>query len=267
MSGSRTRLFAVLGDPVSHSLSPAIHTAAFRVLGVDAEYLALRCSPNELPGLMRLLARNGGGGNVTVPHKSVAAAALDRAAPLVQTLTACNTFWGDNGALAGDNTDVAGVLRAVESLDVPDGPWLVVGSGGSARAVARAAAERGVTLAVRSRDGTKATEFSAWAASIGAPPAPPELAVLVVNATPLGLGEHDPLPIEWPQAPCAVAVLDLVYGRGGTPFTRGAHARGLRASDGRVMLVAQGAAALERWFPGISAPVDAMHAAVDVALR
>lgn len=267
MSGPRTRLFAVLGDPVSHSLSPAIHTAAFRVLGVDAEYLALRCSPTELPGMMRLLARNGGGGNVTVPHKAAAATALDHAGPLVQMLTACNTFWGDNGTLVGDNTDVAGVLRAVEALDVPDGPWLVTGTGGSARAVARAAVARGATLAVRSRDAAKAAAFSEWAAAIGAPLAPPELAVLVVNATPVGLAEGDRLPLDLAQAPCAVAVLDLVYGKGGTAFTRAAHSRGLRAADGRMMLVAQGAAAFECWFQGLTAPVDAMRAAVDVALR
>lgn len=267
MSGARTRLFAVLGDPVSHSLSPAMHTAAFRVLGVDAEYVALRCTPEEVPALMRLLARNGGGGNVTVPHKAVAASTLDQARPLVQSLAACNTFWGDNGALVGDNTDVAGVLRSVESLDVPDGPWLVLGTGGSARAVAQAAAELGAAIAVRSRDPARAGAFTKWAASIGAVPAPADSAVLVVNTTPLGLSERDPLPVELSGAPSAVAVLDLVYAPGGTALTRAATRAGLRATDGRTMLVAQGAAAFERWFPSLRAPIDAMQAAVDVALR
>lgn len=266
MSSARTRLFAILGDPVAHSLSPAMHTAAFRTLGLDAEYVALRCAAADVPLAMRLLARNGGGGNVTVPFKAEAAAAVARPSELVRALGACNTFWGADDEVAGDNTDVEGVLRAVERLGVPDGPWLLAGTGGSARAVAAAAAARGATLAVRSRSPARAAEFAAWAAGIGAAAAPEELAVLAVNATPLGLHARDPLPLDVARHPAVGAVLDLVYARGGTPLVRAARARGLPAADGRAMLVAQGAAAFERWFPGRRAPLDAMQAAVDAHL-
>ena len=86
MSSARTRLFAILGDPVAHSLSHAMHTAAFRTLGLDAEYVALRCAAADVPLAMRLLARNGGGGNVTVPFKAEAAAAVSRPSELVRAL-------------------------------------------------------------------------------------------------------------------------------------------------------------------------------------
>jgi len=99
-----TRVFAILGDPVAHSLSPAMQNAAFRVLGLPAVYVALRCVPADVPGLMRALSRAGGGGNVTVPHKEVAAQAVDRRREIVDRIGACNTFWGEEGACVGDNT-------------------------------------------------------------------------------------------------------------------------------------------------------------------
>ncbi|MDX2193444.1 MAG: hypothetical protein NW201_08810, partial [Gemmatimonadales bacterium] len=145
-AGSAPRVFAVLGDPVAHSRSPAMHTAAFRALGLDAAYVALRCDAADAPALARALARAGGGGNVTVPHKSAVLPALDAPSARVTALGACNTFWGEGDAVRGENTDVDGVLEALHALGPADGPWLVAGTGGSARAVAAAAAERGAAL-------------------------------------------------------------------------------------------------------------------------
>ena len=139
MIDGTTRVFAILGDPVAHSLSPAMQNAAFRVLGLRAEYVPLRCDAADLPGLMRALVRAGGGGNVTVPHKEAAARAVDRPRGLVERLGACNAFWGENGACAGDNTDVAGVGAALDEVEAPPGSWLVLGTGGGARAVAQTA--------------------------------------------------------------------------------------------------------------------------------
>ena len=266
MASARTRVFAVLGDPVGHSLSPAMHNAAFRVLGLDATYVALRCGPDEVPTLMRVLARQGGGGNVTVPHKAAAARAVTRPSGLVSRLGACNTFWGDGQEIAGDNTDVAGVLAALEWLGVPEGPWLVLGTGGSAHAVAAAALAAGARLAVRSRDSDRARDFQAWATDLGVAPASPGECVACINATPLGLGDDDPQPVSLDDVPSARVALDLVYRPGETPWVRACRARGLRAADGREMLVAQGAAAFERWFPATRAPVDAMRAAVHAHL-
>ncbi|HEX5819194.1 MAG TPA: shikimate dehydrogenase [Gemmatimonadales bacterium] len=262
MASARTRVFAVLGDPVGHSLSPAMHDAAFRVLGIDAVYVALRCTAEDVPSVMRVLARQGGGGNVTVPHKSAAARAVTQPSELVSRLGACNTFWGDGAELAGDNTDVAGVLSALEWLGVPEGPWLVLGTGGSAHAVAAAAIAAGARLAVRSRDADRARDFMAWATGLGATPAGPEECVACINATPLGLGDDDAQPITCDEVPAARVALDLVYRPGETPWVHACRERGLRAADGREMLIAQGAAAFERWFPSKRAPVDAMRAAV-----
>ncbi|HET7024096.1 MAG TPA: hypothetical protein VFI39_02700, partial [Gemmatimonadales bacterium] len=113
MISGRTRTFALLGDPVAHSLSPVMQNAAFRVLGIDAVYIALKCAAEQVAALATELAAVGGGGNATIPHKGVLAAALARPSAVVTSLAGANTFWGEGGALAGDNTDVAGVLDAL----------------------------------------------------------------------------------------------------------------------------------------------------------
>lgn len=267
MISGRTRVFAILGNPVSHSLSPAMHNAAFRALGLDAAYVPITCQAEDVPGLVRGLARAGGGGNVTVPHKEAAARAVDRLEPRAAALDACNTFWAADGGSAGDNTDVVGLLDALDRLDLPRRAWLVAGTGGSARAVAGAARERGAALAVRSRDPARAEAFAGWARGLGVAVAAPEDCGVLINATPLGREPGDPFPIPAELAPTAEVALDLVYARGETPWVRALRARGLRAADGRAMLVAQGAAAFERWFPGVVAPRDVMRAAVDAALR
>ena len=242
-----------------------MHTAAFRAAGLAAVYAAIRTGPDAVPLLMRALAEAGGGGNVTIPHKQTAAAAADELRGAARTLRTSNTFWAEDGRLIGDNTDVAGVQAAVHELAVPGGPWLIVGTGGSARAVAAAAGERGVAIAVRSRSDAAARSFLEWATGSGVAPAEEAACVLAVNATPLGLGD-DRHPLRLEELPAAAAVLDLVYRAGETAWVRAARARGLRAADGRGVLVAQGAAALSRWYPGLRPPVTAMRSAVDAAL-
>jgi shikimate dehydrogenase len=261
-----TRVFAILGDPVAHSLSPAMHNAAFRVLGLPAVYVALRCRPADVAGLIRALSHAGGGGNVTVPHKEVAAESVDRPAPTVEWLGACNTFWGDDGAIVGENTDVPGLLAALDELEVSQGPWLVIGTGGGARAVIGAARRRGVAVAVTSRSADRRRRFEDWVRSMDVTVGEPDGCTMVVNTTPLGLERTDPLPLATPPKAATVA-LDMVYARGETPWTHAMRGAGLRAADGRTMLVAQGAEALERWFPGVRAPVEVMRAAVDARLR
>ena len=266
MIGGRTRVFALLGDPVSHSLSPAMQNAAFRVLGIDAVYVPLPCPPEQVGALMRSLASAGGGGNVTVPHKEVAASVLDRASDRVAELGTCNTFWWDEDCLRGDTTDVDGILAAVDRLGVDADAWLVIGTGGSARAVAEAAHQRGARLAVASRDPARRTAFAARAAALGVASAAPEEAGLVINATPLGLRPNDPLPLPLAATPAARAALDMVYRPGCTPWVRAHRLAGRPADDGREVLVAQGAAALARWFPLHVPPVEVMRAVVRAAL-
>jgi shikimate dehydrogenase len=244
-----------------------MHNAAFRALGLDAVYVPIACRSDDVPALLAGLARAGGGGNITVPHKETAARAVRRLEPRARALGACNTFWGDDGAVAGDNTDVAGVLEALARLDPPDRPWLVAGTGGSARAVAGAARERNAPLAVRSRDPKRAAAFAEWASGLGVTLAEAADCGVLINATPLGLAAHDAAPFPTDIAPSAEVGLDLVYAPGETGWVRGLRSRGLRAADGRDVLVAQGAAAFERWFPGVPAPREVMRVAVHAALR
>ena len=267
MISGATRVFAILGDPVAHSLSPALQNAAFRVLGLPAVYVALRCPPADVAGLIRALSHAGGGGNVTVPHKEVAAESVDRPCPIVERLGACNTFWGDDGASVGDNTDVPGLLAALDDLGAPEGAWLVIGTGGGARAAVGAARERGAAVAVSSRTSERRAAFERWMTTQGVDTADAGACRVLINTTPLGLDPRDPLPLPPPPPPAAGVALDMVYARGETMWTRAMRAAGLRAADGRAMLVAQGASALERWFPGVDAPVEVMRAAVDAELR
>jgi shikimate dehydrogenase len=266
VSNGNGRVFALLGDPVRQSLSPLMHNAAFAATGVSATYTAVRCGAAELPLLMRSLARAGGGGNVTIPHKQRASAELDHPHRIVQSLDACNTFWGEQDRLTGDNTDVAGVIAAVAELDPPTGGWLVAGTGGSARAVVAAAAVMGAPLCVASRDPARARAFARWAETIGVTGCAAVDCVLMINATPLGLAPGDPHPFTNAAGPAAVAALDLVYVPNATRWVRAMRARGLRAADGRAVLVGQGAAAFERWWPGLGAPLDVMRRAVEDAL-
>jgi shikimate dehydrogenase len=264
--GGRTRVFALLGDPVAHSLSPVMQTAAFRVLGLDAVYVPLPCLATQLDVLMTALAAAGGGGNVTVPHKAAAAAALSHPSDRVRSLGSCNTFWSEGGALAGDSTDDDGVQAAIQRLEVEAAVWLVIGTGGSARAVVEAARLAGARLAVSSRDAARAASFRAWAGARGVGSAAAEEAGLVINATPLGLKADDLLPSQPPATPNAIAALDLVYARGETAWVRAQRAAGRTAADGREVLLAQGAESLRRWFPRHSPPLDVMRAAVHAAL-
>jgi shikimate dehydrogenase len=262
-----TRVFALLGDPVAHSLSPAMQNAAFRALGLRAVYVALRCATEDVAPLLRALARAGGGGNVTIPHKEAAALAVDRRLDEAAEVGACNVFWNQNGAVLGGNTDVEGLLRALTPLEPPSTPWLIIGTGGGARAAAVAAARCGSRVAVSSRSADRAAGFSRWIAEHGIAAASPRECGLVINATPLGLRADDPLPLEPSLAPQASAAFDMVYRTGETPWVRAMRAAGCRAADGRGMLVAQGAGALQRWFPDVAAPTEIMRAAVDAALR
>lgn len=253
-----------------------MQNAAFRAAGVDGIYTALRCSAEDAPGLIVGIARANGGGNVTLPHKRTAAGVLERPTDAVLATGACNTFWLEAGRICGDNTDVHGFRAAVEALigSCAGVRALIIGAGGVSRAAAVGlAAGKAARIEVLNRSIERAHRMREDLA--GAVPAlhvVDEAAVngetfdLVVNATSLGLHADDPLPIDLHGPTRTAAVLDLVCRPGGTPWTRHALAADIPAAEGTTMLVAQGAAAFERWWR-IPAPVDTMRAALESSSR
>jgi shikimate dehydrogenase len=269
-----TRLIALLGDPVAHSLSPVFQNAAIRAAGVHGVYVALRTTADHLPGLLRGIAHAGGGGNVTVPHKRLAAGLLDRETDAVRRTGACNTFWFENGLIHGDNTDVAGLRAAVSSIlgGEPTGARvLLLGAGGAARAVVVGLAAAGAArIDVMNRTGSAAAELAAELGTSITPVAAlkreggsGELRYdLVVNATSLGLRDGDPDPLPVSRLRPGTPVLDLVYRRGGTPWVRALQENGFPAADGTEMLIRQGAASFSRWW-GVPAPLAAMREALE----
>lgn len=267
MIDGRTRVFGILGSPVRHSLSPSMQTAAFTASGINAVYVPFPCDTSEVATLISTLTSAGGGGNVTIPHKGIAASSVDQPGETVTVLDACNTFWGDEQGSIGDNTDVAGVSQALRQVGAPASTWLVVGTGGSARAVVEAAKSAGAAVAVKSRSVVKAARFREWIADRGVTVADAAEAEVAINATPLGLLDSDPLPVEREEVPAMRVALDLVYRSRRTQWIRALRDDGFSAEDGRTMLVAQGAAAFERWFPGVDAPREVMRAVVEHALR
>ena len=277
--GGATAVYALLGDPVEHSPSPAIYRAAFRDLGVDATFVSRVVTGSELTAVMREVAATGGG-NVTLPHKLLAAAALDAPSSSVLRTGACNCFWsGPEESLCGDNTDVWGVLTAVQRLErscdlqLRGARCLVLGAGGAARAVLAALSDGGAAAAeILNRTPEKAHGVAAEV-ELG------EMAILVlggggdvmgpydlvVNATSLGLRPTDPLPVDL-SGFGAGAALDVVYGVGGTPWVRHARALGLPAADGLDMLVAQAELSIRNWL-SLAAPMEVMRTAARAALR
>jgi shikimate dehydrogenase len=268
LSGS-TPVFALLGNPVSHSLSPNIYNAALRAANLDAVYVALACETDAVPSVMRSLA----GGNITVPHKGVASATVDKSTERVARTRACNTFWIQGKRLCGDNTDVIGFSVALRRLfDDPAGTRvLIVGAGGGARAAVFALLDAKVdeiTVIARSRARRKEIEAVAGRQVRRVHVVASEKAVtgegydLLVNATPLGLRETDKTPFKFEKLGGLRAVFDMVYRRGGTAWMQRANAMGIPAIDGMEMLLQQAAAAFEIWWD-VDAPVRAMRAAIE----
>lgn len=271
--GRGTRLVALLGDPVEHSLSPVFQNAAIQAAGLDAVYLRLRCDSAHLDGLLTGIGRAGGAGNITLPHKTRAATLLDSATEAVQRTGACNTFWAEDGRIHGDNTDVEGFARAARGLiGSPAGARvLVLGAGGAARAVVLALMqERADAVHLLNR-----TPARARAVADTLDPRGRRVAVLggvdaveregydlIVNATSLGLDPADPLPLDLDRPVRVGAVLDLAYRGRGTAWVADARDRGIPAMDGLEMLVQQGAASFRRWFDR-EPDINVMRVALD----
>lgn len=262
--GTDTRVFAVLGDPIGHSLSPQVHNAAFRAAGIDAVYVALEPDRDSVAATMATLVRRGGGGNVTIPFKQIAAASAGTRDARVELTGSCNVFGASGVGVRLGNTDIDGIAAAVSRVAPDATAWRILGTGGSARAVVGAAHDRGASVSISSRDPVRAAAFATWAASIGVAAAPREACDVVINATPLGLLADDPLPLDPAYIAAGTAAVDLVYASGGpTRWVKACAICGLDAIDGRVVLLEQAARSWAYWFPDRQPSREIMQAALD----
>jgi shikimate dehydrogenase len=276
---NQARLFGVLGDPVDHSLSPVMHNAAFAALGLPHLYLRYCVPVAALAAALAEARRLGVGGlNLTVPLKEAVLPLVDRLTPEAAGIGAVNTLVfrraGRRLELLGDNTDGRGFLRSLPHRHrLQDGHAVLIGAGGSARAVGAALARSGVarvTIANRTlaRAEALAERFAAWGGARFAVAPLPALArgdllgdaTLVVNTTSVGLGESA-IAGRWGASPSSCLFVDLVYGPRPTPFLRGAARAGRTVLDGAGMLLHQGALAFEAWTQH-PAPLGAMTRAL-----
>jgi shikimate dehydrogenase len=247
-----------------------MHNAALRELGLAGwRYVRLPLPPDVFEETVRALPAAGFRGvNVTIPHKEAALALADTATPAAREIGAANTLTFEDGRIEADNTDARGLLEALPPGRDPAGrAALVLGAGGSARAVVwalRGAGARDVAIWNRSADRARALAGALGARAVETV-APGEVPEIVVNCTSVGLDDpadtFKALPLRADDLGTGSLVVDLVYRAGGTELLDAARARGATVVDGLEILVAQGAASLERW-TGMTAPRPAMREAV-----
>ncbi|MDP9036052.1 MAG: shikimate dehydrogenase [Myxococcota bacterium] len=280
--------FAVIGDPVAHSRSPAMQTAAFRALGLPHTYEALRVPPDELPRVIAALrAGTYQGLSVTVPHKQSVLALVDELHASARAVGAANVLVrSPAGRLVAHNTDAPALAAELDRLAGSDTPWssaraLVIGSGGAARAAIAAVAALGVhDIAVRARSFDDPRRVDAFQRTAPAPivaqawrpcPESEKETRAVIQATSAGMNGADPGDavadvVSWVDLPTAAIAIDVVYVPRDTPFLRAAQERQLRRDDGLGMLARQGALALELWLDaqreGWKAPLEVMRGAL-----
>lgn len=275
--GAGFRTAGVMGWPVAHSRSPLLHRYWLERHGIAGAYLPLPVRPGQMEAALRGLAALGfAGGNVTVPHKQAALALVDAPDPLARRVGAVNlVVVRPDGSLAGRNTDVAGFLDNLRAQApawrAGSGPAVVLGAGGSARAVVASLADAGVPeIRLLNRTRAHAEELAEslggtltvrdWERRASAL----EGAALLVNTTVLGMRGQAPLDLDLAGLPRTAAVADLVYVPLETPLLAAARARGHVAVDGLGMLLHQAVPSFEAWFgvrPDVTAELRALVAA------
>lgn len=268
-----TRITGLFGFPVQHTLSPAMHNAAFSHLGLDFCYVPFLVHPDSLPqAVAAVRALNLAGVNVTIPHKEAVMPLLDEVSAEAAFIGAVNTVVNDSGRLTGHNTDGRGFMKSLEENGCPaaNRRVLVIGAGGASRAVCYYLSDEAESLTLFDIDVRKqqqlAADLSRIRSNVHAPSSVDDYGSydLVVNATPLGMKEGDPLPLPTDALRPEQVVCDLIYRT--TPLLAAAAARGCRTIDGHGMLLWQGILAFELWTRR-SAPVEVMRAALLERIR
>jgi shikimate dehydrogenase len=257
------RLAGITGWPVGHSRSPRLHGFWLERHGIDGAYVPLRIEPAHFPAAIRGLMRSGFAGvNVTIPHKVAAFALSDTVEDSARRAGAVNTLVFEDGRIKGSNTDGWGFLENLRSngVDPAAGPALILGAGGSTRAIAAALLDLGVDVTIANRTRTRAEQLAAELQGLAVIDwdvrgvALPNQALLV-NTTSLGMAGHDPLEIDLDRAANGLTVADIVYVPLETPLLAAARARCIHCVDGLGMLLYQAVPGFRTWF-GVDPTVD-----------
>ena len=278
MSSGSTLHFAVIGDPIGHSRSPLMHNAAFRALGIDAEYTAIHVTREGLPDFLQNARNTLDGFNVTVPHKNAVIPFLDGITPRAALAGSVNTVSVRGGKLFGDTTDPTGLERAVLEvfgLPLKGANVCILGCGGVVRALVFHLADAGCSrLRILNRTVEKAAQLTGELrkhapsldcgyAAIGDARAAKDALVgsdLVIQCTSLGLRDGDGSPVDPDLIPVSACLFDTIYRE--TEILVRCRERGIRVSGGLPMLVHQGAESFRIW-TGREAPVDVMRKAAE----
>lgn len=257
-----TDRYLVVGSPIRHSLSPAIHQAAFDELSIDATYSALEVEAGKLkPVIDDLRAGRLAGVNVTMPHKSLACELVDRIDGDATLASSVNTLLRTGTEVVGMSTDIPAIRAEWQRKSLPDSSVLILGAGGAAAAALVALTGMEVFVSARHPSNLENLRQRLGIAFEVVPWATPVPGVALVNATPLGMnGESLPPGL----LAGAEGLFDMAYGALPTPAVIGAKTLGQPVVDGLDMLVAQAGLSFEAW-TGYSAPRKAMRKAVQIA--
>lgn len=268
MIDQHTQLYGVVGHPLSHSLSPAMHNEGFSATGLNAVYLAFET--RDIQGCIRAMRAIGIRGlSVTIPHKTAVIPLLEELDELARKIGAVNTVVNKEGRLLGYNTDGLGALMALkEETGVQGKTCLILGAGGAARAVGFALKDAGVhlTIANRSEDRGRRVADSLGCAFLPLRDVKMVDHQILINATSVGMYPREDEAIVPPEALGKdTVVMDIVYNPVETKLIRIARARGLKAIDGLGMFLRQGAEQFRLW-TGLEPPLGVMREAVITAL-
>ena len=262
LTGS-ARIAGIIGWPVSHSRSPRLHGLWLERHKIDGAYVPLPIRPEDMPTAVRGLVQAGfAGANVTIPNKMAAFEVCDTVDETARKAGAVNTLVFKDGKIAGSNTDGNGFLANLRAhgVDPAAGPALLLGAGGSARAVVSVLQDHGVQVTVANRTRAKADELARELPGLHVVDWDRRSAALadhalLVNTTSLGMHGQNPVEIDLSRAPKGSAVCDIVYVPLETPLLAAARAHGLRCVEGLGMLLHQAVPGFKAWF-GVEPVVD-----------
>ncbi|MEE8329635.1 MAG: shikimate dehydrogenase [Thermodesulfovibrionia bacterium] len=269
----KTKIIGIFGYPIEHTLSPLMHNAAFKTLGLDMCYVAFRVLPEELREAVRAIkSLNLPGVNITVPHKEKVIPLLDKVNEEASFIGAVNTIVNSEGILTGYNTDGRGFISALseKKISIENKDILILGAGGASRAINYYLSEKAARLSLFDIDRSKAERLisdlnkirnNAFLLENIKDIDRPDI---IINATPLGLKSEDALPLSPDFIASEMVVCDLVYKN--TSFLQEAEKKGARTIDGSGMLLWQGVLAFELW-TGLKPPVDVMRKALLSAIE